>query len=85
MADEINIDATNGAAPPVSIEVPDSAVLGALNKYSVANLPVGVAGQIAFATNGRDSGEGVGAGTGVPVYFKNGNWYVFYTKAIVSS
>lgn len=85
MADEINIDATNGTAPLVNIEVPDSAMLGALNKYNVASLPVGAIGQVAFAIDGRDVGEGAGAGTGVPVYFKNGNWYVFYAKAIVSS
>lgn len=86
MSEQINIDASNGDGLPVEIEVPNSAMLATLNRYTVANLPTGTtAGQVAFAINGRDVGEGVGAGTGVPVYYKNGGWHVFYANAVVSS
>jgi hypothetical protein len=45
--------------------------------FTVARLPLlptPVSGTIAYATNGRKQGEGVGAGTGVPVYFSAGFW-----------
>lgn len=42
--------------------------------YPVASLPTGQAGQTAYATNGRKSGEGVGVGTGTIVNFSNGQW-----------
>lgn len=56
-----------------------------LAKYTVAGLPAGSEGQLAYATNGRKVGEGVGAGTGVPVYFSNASWRVFSTDAAVLS
>jgi hypothetical protein len=40
----------------------------------VSALPAGVVGGVAFATNGRKTGEGVGAGTGVLVVYSNGAW-----------
>lgn len=44
--------------------------------YTVATLPSSPAdGQIAFASNGRKSGEGAGTGTGVFVYSDGGTWY----------
>lgn len=42
-------------------------------------------GSTAFCTNGRKVGEGSGAGTGVPVYFSNGQWRVFSTDLQVTS
>lgn len=43
--------------------------------YAVASLPVAVTtGAFAFATDGRKEGEGVGAGTGVPVIFYSAAW-----------
>ena len=43
-----------------------------------ANNPPGIEvpfeGQWAFALDGRKTGEGAGAGTGVPCYFSNGSW-----------
>lgn len=56
--------------------------------YTVANLPKATAsteGQLAYATNGRKVGEGVGAGTGVPIYFSNGKWRVYSTDAQVAA
>jgi hypothetical protein len=54
-----------------------------LGQYTVAALPTGTTGDLAYATNGRKVGEGVGAGTGVPVYFSNAQWRVFSTDAQV--
>lgn len=54
-------------------------------QFTVATLPAGVEGNILYATNGRKVGEGVGAGTGVPVYFSNGSWRVFSTDAAVAA
>jgi hypothetical protein len=43
--------------------------IGALPLYAFADLPTGYNGRVAFVTNGRKSGEGAGAGTGVPAYY----------------
>lgn len=59
-------------------------------EYTVAALPVpptipsGVR-PVAFATNGRKSGEGVGAGTGVPVYWNSATnqWLLFEDNSVV--
>lgn len=39
-----------------------------------------------FCSNGRKSGEGIGAGTGVPVYWNNatGKWFTFSTDTEVT-
>ncbi len=48
-----------------------------ISSYTVANLPIDVVeGQIAFAANGRKTGEGPGVGTGVLVVRDNANWRV---------
>ncbi len=50
-------------------------VAGSVSRFTVAGLPVaGQAARIAFATNGRKTGEGVGAGTGVQVYDDGTAW-----------
>lgn len=46
-------------------------------KATVAALGSAVDGSIAYATNGRKPGEGVGAGTGMPVFWSGSNWYKF--------
>jgi hypothetical protein len=51
--------------------------------YTVATLPAASEGFVAYCTNGRKVGEGVGAGTGVPVYYSGGIWRVFSTDALV--
>ncbi len=56
-----------------------------LPAYTVATLPVGAEEQLAYATDGRKVGEGAGVGTGVPVYFSNGQWRVFATDAQVAA
>lgn len=51
-----------------------------LKAYTVATLPTANIGlyTMAFATNGRKSGEGAGVGTGVPVWFDGTIWRTFY-------
>jgi hypothetical protein len=56
-----------------------------LPSYTVAGLPAGIVGQLAYASNGLKVGETTGNGTGVPVYFSAGLWRVFSTDAQVSS
>jgi len=51
-----------------------------LQQFTVAALPSSptpLEGAIAFATNGRKQGEGLGAGTGVACYFSNLRWRRF--------
>ena len=42
--------------------------------YTVATLPAGTAGMMAYASNGRKAGEGAGAGTGVLALYTNSAW-----------
>jgi len=53
--------------------------------YTVAALPAGTVGQIAYSSNGRKVGEGPAAGTGVIVYYSNAAWRVFSTDAVVAA
>lgn len=56
--------------------------------YTVAGLPSaathGVGSQV-YASNGRKSGEGGGAGTGVPVWSDGTNWKTFYDNSTVAA
>ena len=42
-------------------------------------------GMVAFAGNGRKSGETAGNGTGCPVYYGGANWLTFYDNTTVQS
>ncbi|MGY2047950.1 DUF2793 domain-containing protein [Methylobacterium sp. JK268] len=42
--------------------------------YTVATVPVGVAGALIHVSNARKVGEAAGAGTGVPAYFAGNSW-----------
>lgn len=53
--------------------------------YTVAALPTGSAGRIAFASNGRKNGEGAGAGTGVLVFNDGSAWRASDTGATVAA
>lgn len=49
--------------------------------YTVAELPSNLSGfMVAFASNGRKSGDASGSGTGVPVYYDvaSNKWLSFY-------
>lgn len=52
-----------------------SEVTGGVESFTVATLgAVGAAGRMRFATDGRKTGEGPGAGTGVIVYDDGITW-----------
>lgn len=56
-----------------------------LPSYTVAGLPTGAAGDIAYASNGRKNGEGVGSGTGVLVFKDGTAWRACDTGATVAA
>lgn len=56
-----------------------------LERYTVANLPTGFGGRIAFAINGRAGAEGGGAGTGTMVVFSNAQWRRVEDLAVVAA
>lgn len=56
-----------------------------LKSYTVGTLPAGAEGQVAYATDGRKTGEGGGSGTGCPVYFSNTHWRRFYDDTQVTA
>lgn len=56
-----------------------------LPSYTVAGLPAGAAGDIAFTSNGRKNGEGAGAGTGVLVFHDGTAWRACDTGATVAA
>ena len=46
---------------------------------------VGFEGQVAYATNGRKTGEGGGAGTGIPCYWSAATWRRYYDDAQITA
>ena len=76
-------DATVSVTP--GTEDAAEATQGALNNaalpiYTFANLPTGYDGRIVWCSDGRKTGEGATAGTGVPAYYNvsTTTWKVFY-------
>lgn len=50
-------------------------IAGGVSVYTVADLPIVASrGFLAYASNGRKTGEGVGSGTGVLCYYDNVAW-----------
>lgn len=79
---------TIGKAGKVTTINGSAVVLGGpatLKSYTVAGLPAGAEGQVAYATDGRKTGEGGGGGTGCPVYFSSTHWRRFYDDAQVTA
>ena len=57
-----------------------------LPSYTVALLPVApLDGTLAYASNGRKSGEGPGVGTGVTVYYSNAAWRDVSNDSVVAA
>ena len=56
-----------------------------LPSYTVANLPTGYNGRMAYASDGRAGAEGIGAGTGTPVVYTNAEWRRLEDLAIVAA
>lgn len=64
----------------------DVAVRFYVDMNVVANLPAtATPGAWCFATNGRKSGEGAGAGTGVPVCWDGSHWIAPWSSAAVTA
>lgn len=93
-----NADNTADAAKPVStaqqvaldLKAPAASPVFtgpvSLGVFTVAGLPAAPpAGALAYASNGRKTGEGVGAGTGLPVYYSAAAWRVFGADAVVTA
>jgi hypothetical protein len=72
-------DVTDAATPTQG-----SFAAAGLQKYAFARLPTGYEGRVAFCTNGRRTGQGPGAGTGVPVYWSAAAWRVFFDDTAVA-
>jgi hypothetical protein len=59
-----------------------------LGVFTVGTLPTASAsgnGAIAHASNGRKSGEGAAAGTGVPTWCDGTNWRTYYDNSVVAA
>lgn len=57
----------------------------ALPTFTVAGLPTGFNGRMAYASDGRAGAEGAGVGTGTPVVFTNGQWRRLEDLAVVAA
>jgi len=57
-----------------------------LPQYAYADLPTGFNGRMVYCTNGRKTGEGALAGTGVPAYWtdSDSDWHVFYDDSVLA-
>lgn len=56
-----------------------------LASFTVAGLPAANDGQMSYASDGRKTGEGAAAGTGVIVYFSNSQWRRFSDDTVVAA
>ncbi len=77
VAGTISISLTDDAAD-LAVAVQGSMQHFGLPAYAFADLPTGFEGRLAFATDGRRTGQGGGSGTGVPVYWSSTAWRVFF-------
>jgi hypothetical protein len=67
----------SGTTRLVSIDKHGGVRLREMTVAELASYSPAAGSRIAYATNGRKSGEGAGAGTGVPVYYSAGKWRVY--------
>jgi len=51
----------------------------------LANLPTPAEGMVAYASNARKNGEGVGSGTGCLVFYDGSNWIAVDTGATAAA
>ena len=81
-ADKTKVDAITVANLIVRDgSVPFTGPVGLPVYATIAALPAGAAGQVAYLASGRKTGEGAGVGTGIVVYFSNAQWRRFYDDA----
>jgi len=86
VAGTLSIEVTPGAND-AALADQGAVVFGALPIYAVGDLPTGFNGRVAFASNGRKGAEGVGAGTGVAVYYNavTSEWLKIYDNLLVEA
>ena len=66
--------------------VADHTATGRITNGPLADLAPGLfPNDEAFATDGRKVGEGPGAGTGVPVWWSNGQWLNYGTDTVAQA
>ena len=82
-AESVALEAASSAAASAAAAAA-SAVAGGIST-TVAMLPTGTPGLLAWATNGLNIGETTGTGTGVEVRYSSGAWRNTYNGAPVSS
>lgn len=80
----------NGDALTIETTTLKTALGGPLQHkgYTVANLPTASSagqGAVAYASNARKSGEGTGAGTGIPVWCDGTNWRTYYDNTVAAA
>ena len=78
-------DANDAAQFDSSAGQISSVVSPFLPVYTVATLPTGVNGRMAFASDGRAGVEGAAAGTGTMVVYSNGEWRRVEDLAVVAA
>ena len=82
IATALQIDRTGGTPTKITPGAPIKD-----KSYTVASLPSCAtlgAGTTAYASNGRRSGEGAGAGSGIPVYCDGANWRAYYDNSVAA-
>lgn len=72
----LDVNSSGSAAFSLPVKLPS---------YTVAGLPTGAAGDVAYASNGRKNGEGGGLGTGVMVFKDATAWRAVDTGATVAA
>ena len=61
-------------------------VAGGVSRVFFADLPATASeGSLLYVRDGLKTGQTTGNGTGVPVYFSDGAWRVFYDDSVVSN
>lgn len=87
----VRTDGTDGKKVQGSgITIDDNDVVGGVSIFgfdvvTVANLPSGSSGRMAYASDGRKNGEGAGLGTGVLVFHDGTAWRACDTGATAAA
>lgn len=84
-ATAINFATLSDSPAPSAFSGKLTAALLNPGSYTVATLPAGSAGDVAYASNGRKAGEGAGSGTGVLVFKDASNWIAVDTGATAAA
>jgi hypothetical protein len=81
---DVVVDGQTQKAVPIGVAAAATVPFN-LKSYTVATLPTGVEGDVAYASDGRKAGEGAGVGTGVMVFKDATAWIAVDTGATVAA